>query len=137
MNKLFDQLKPLAPAVLRWGIAAVFLWFGSQQLIQTSMWLSFIPQSVIDISHLSASTLVHLNGSFEIIFGLALLFGYQTRIAALLLSLHMFEITSVVGYDAIGVRDFGLSVAALAVFLYGADEFGLDAWRRKKNAALN
>jgi hypothetical protein len=39
----------------------------------------------------------------------------------------MAEITFVVGYSAIGVRDFGLAMAALSVFLNGVDVLSLEA----------
>jgi hypothetical protein len=44
--------------------------------------------------------------------------GIWTRWAALLLALHLAVITFDIGLSAIGVRDFGLTVATLAlVFL--------------------
>lgn len=123
---LSDRLKASAPTVLRIGVALVFLWFGSQQLMHPGSWLGFIPKSIMDISGLTAPTLVAFNGSFEIVFGLCLLAGFFTRVSALLLALHMLDITYVVGYGATGVRDFGLSIAAVAVFLYGIDKLCLD-----------
>ena len=120
-------MKELAPVVLRIGMAIVFLWFGTQQLLHTSMWVGLIPALLTKVSGLTSSTLVHFNGAFEIVFGLAVLIGYQTRVAALFLGLHLLTITLDVGYGAIGVRDFGLSIASLAVALYGAGGFSLDA----------
>ena len=67
----YDKMKLLAPTVLRIGIALVFLWFGFQQILHTGAWVSMIPKSIIDISGLSATTLVHLNGAFEIVFGIS------------------------------------------------------------------
>lgn len=130
-------MKMYAPTVLRIGIAIVFLWFGMQQLLHTAMWIGLIPKSVIAISGLTAATLVHFNGSFEIVFGLCLLFGFFTRTTALLLALHMLDITYVVGYGATGVRDFGLSIGAISLFLYGIDSVSLDAWFQKKTTAEN
>lgn len=104
----------------------VFLWFGVQQFLAPEMWIGFIPEWVLDLSPIGAVSLVHLNGAVEIIFGTALILGLFTRASALILGLHMAHITFMVGYDAIGVRDFGLTIAALAVFLNGADNFTLD-----------
>ena len=114
-----DRYQKYAPKVLRLGLSLVFIWFGTQQILHTAMWTGLIPAWIVSISHLSAHTLVLFNGSFEIVFGLCLLFGYFTRVAALLLALHMLDITYVVGYNDVGVRDFGLSMAAVAAFLWG------------------
>lgn len=112
--------------VLRVGMSLVFIWFATQQFLHTQAWVSYIPQWVMDMSSLDAVTLVHINGAFEIVFGVALLLGICTRVTALLLALHMAEIAFTVGYTSIGVRDFGLTIATFAVFLYGADRYTLD-----------
>lgn len=123
-------MNKLSPAVLRIGIALVFIWFGTQQIIGTSNWVDLIPSWVVSITTLSAFKVVYLNGIFEIIVGSALLLGYFTRISSLLLALHMFDITFIVGFNATGVRDFGLSMATLAIFLYGVDYYSLDYFRK-------
>lgn len=117
---------PRGNTVLRIGMCLVFLWFGAQQFISPEMWIGFIPEWVINLSPVSPVTLVHLNGALEIVFGTALLLGLFTRISALILAVHMAHITLMVGYDSIGVRDFGLAVAGFAIFLNGADPFTLD-----------
>lgn len=112
--------------VLRIGISLVFVWFGTQQLLSADMWIGFIPEWVIKLSPVSATTLVHFNGALEVVFGTALMLGFFTRISALILALHMSHITFLVGYDSIGVRDFAISVAAFSIFFNGADPFSLD-----------
>jgi len=111
---------------LRMGIAFVILWFGAQQFIDPTQWIGFIPDSIIKMSPVGAITLVHLNGALEIVFGTSLMLGLFTRISALILALHMADITYVVGYTSIGVRDFGLMIAVIAVFLNGADHTSID-----------
>ena len=125
-TKFDTSLKNLAPAILRIGIALVFMWFGFQQLTDAALWLGYVPDAVVAILHVGVTTLVHFNGAFEFLFGLALLAGFFTRTTALLLALHMADIVLIVGYTSIGVRDFGLAVATLAVFCYGADILGVD-----------
>jgi uncharacterized membrane protein YphA (DoxX/SURF4 family) len=56
-------LKEVAPIVVRIAMSLVFLWFGSQQLMNTSAWLSFVPDVALSISGLSAVALVHFNGA--------------------------------------------------------------------------
>ncbi len=117
----------VAPIILRIGIAMVFIWFGYSQVTDQVQWTAYVPNSIIEISGMTAESLVLFNGIFEIIFGIALLVGFWTRTAALLLFIHMIEITYIVGFDATGVRDFGLTIATLSIFLSGKDSFTLDA----------
>ncbi|MBI5126587.1 MAG: DoxX family protein [Candidatus Taylorbacteria bacterium] len=132
MNPYTDRLTKYAPIVVRIGVSLVFLWFGLSQLSNTAMWVQMIPDWVISLSGLSATTIVHFNGSFEIVFGLALLVGLCTRVTAFFLALHMLHITLTVGYTAVGVRDFGLTLAAFSVFFHGLDTGTFDYWMKKK-----
>lgn len=125
MNRA-EKMKSFAPVVVRVGIALVILWFGSQQLIDAGPWTGLIPAWATGISGLLATTLVTLNGVSEIIIGILLLLGIFTRIVGLLSALHLTLITFVVGYNGIGVRDFGLAMAAFSTFLYGKDRLCLD-----------
>ncbi|HVU06706.1 MAG TPA: DoxX family protein [Candidatus Paceibacterota bacterium] len=131
MNKLYA----LAPTILRIGMALVFLWFGSSQFIDTVAWTAYVPEWVVSMSPVSVETLVHINGAIEIVFGTALLLGFFTRIAGFILALHMVHIATLVGYNATGVRDFGLAIAAIAVWLNGKDAWTLDAYLAKDRSA--
>lgn len=106
-------------------MSVVVLWFGAQQLLDASTWVGVLPAWTEGLS-INPITLILLNGWFEVIFGLALLFGFYTRIVALLLALHLFNIVLTVGYNDIGVRDFGLAVSTLAVFLFGSSRLAID-----------
>ena len=121
MKKCITFIESIAPSVLRFGMSAVILWFSIQQFIHTQVWTAYVPDSVVAIAHVSATTLVYFNAVFELVFGVLLVFGWQTRIVALLLALHLFDIMWVVGYGEIGVRDFGLALATLVVSMNGAD----------------
>ncbi len=125
-----DRLQKYAPLVLRLSLGAVFMWFGSQQLGHASSWVGYIPASMLSLTGLSATALVHLNGIFEVLFGTMLFFGFYTRLTAALLFLHMLDITFVVGYTSVGVRDFGLAMATLSAFLNGPDMYTLDYWMK-------
>ena len=120
-NKLTKELRLYAPAVVRYGMALVILWFGTQQIINPGDWIAYVPQSIATITHLSLNAIVNYNGIFEIVFGVLLLIGWQTRWVALILALHLFDIMYTVGYGEIGVRDFGLAVATFSIFMYGSD----------------
>ena len=111
--------------ILRAGLVALFLWFGLSQLTAPGDWVAWVPQWT-EILGLSANIVVLLNGAFEVVLGLALAVGFYTRVAALLLSLHLLFIAYEVGYNDIGVRDFSLAVATLSLALFEPDSFTLD-----------
>ena len=112
--------------MIRIAIALVFIWFGLQQLSDPSSWFGFLPTWVSNFP-ISQTAFIYLNGWFELMFGTALLFGFYSRIAALLLGLHLMGITYTVGYGAIGVRDFGLAFSALSIAFSPSSPFSLDA----------
>ena len=107
-------------------MAAVIIWFGVQQFIHTDSWTAYVPDSAVAMTGLKMTTLVYINATFELIFGLLLLVGVRTRIVAILLGLHLLDIMYIVGYGEIGVRDFGLAVATLVVGMQGTDILCID-----------
>lgn len=115
----YSEWKKYSPVILRIGIALVFLWFGISQLTDPASWTSYVPLAVSQIVH--PAIVVFINGVFEIICGLLLISGLFTRVAAILLGLHLIGIIVGVGYNEIGVRDFGLMLAAFAIALSGPD----------------
>ena len=125
MNRYLASLLILcemyASSVLRYAMGAVILWFSIQQFLHNGTWTAYIPDSIVALTHIDAPILVFFNACFEFIFSLLLIFGWQTRIVSLLLALHLLDITWVVGYGEIGARDFGLSMATLAIAMRGSD----------------
>lgn len=126
MSKFFKSLEKIAPVALRYGMGIVILWFSSQQFLHTDSWTAYVPDSVVAMTGFSATVFVYVNAVFELVFGLMMVFGIQTRLSALLLGLHLLDIMWVVGYGEIGVRDFGLAIATLVVFMNGPDTLCLD-----------
>jgi len=113
-------------AILRWSMSGVFLWFGFHQMQDTSAWVSYVPDWAL-IFGLSKQMLVLMNGWIEIVAGLMLLAGFYIRPVALLLGLHLAVIAYSLGGGPITIRDFGLAIATITVFLRGADPLSVDA----------
>jgi uncharacterized membrane protein YphA (DoxX/SURF4 family) len=127
--------KEAAPIVIRIAMSLVFLWFSWQQFSDATAWVGLIPAWLTNLTGMAATTIVKLNATFELIFGLALLAGYFTRTVAILLALHLLTIVIDLGYNGIAVRDVGLMFAMVSVFLYGADRWSLDARLASKKAS--
>ncbi len=119
-------LKRFAPVVVRLGLAMVFVWFGLNQLTNTTEWLSFIPLWVTNLTGITANTFVLVNGAAEILLAILLAVGIQIRVVAGLLCIHMFMIVLDVGLNAVGVRDVGLMFGLLSVGFHGKDLYSFD-----------
>ena len=121
------KFKEYSPLILRTGIAIVFLWFGFTQISNPEGWTKMVP------SYLGTptTTLIYINGVVEIILAALLLLGLFTRTVALLLTLHLLHIITILGYGPSAARDFALAVAAFSIFLKGPDEFCFDNLKKK------
>ena len=117
----------LAPAILRIGIGLVVVWFGLQQVNDPAGWIVYLPSFTKSLPF-SQINFVYLNGYFELIFGMFLIVGFYTRIIALFLTLHMTGIVGAVGYNEIGVRDFGIFIGLLSIFLHGKSSWSVDEY---------
>ena len=111
--------------ILRLGFALVFVWFASSQLQNPEAWTGFLP-AFIDKLPISAVAFVKINALYEIISAALLILGVWVRPVALFLAVHLFGIAFTVGFEATGVRDFGLAIGALALAIGGAGSFSID-----------
>jgi len=119
------ELEKYAKPLLRYSMGLVFLYFGFQQITNPFEWTGFIPDFALSFG-LSATILVIGNALFELILGTLLLLGMYTKFVSLILSIHVFIIALSIGFNPLGIRDFGLSLATLAIFFNGPDEYCLD-----------
>ena len=117
MKSFLSKLAVHDYTILRLVMSFVVLWFGMNQVINPEAWIGFVPDWVMRFG-IDKVSFVFLNGSFEIIFGSLLAFGIWTEIVSLFLFLHMVGIVVEVGITPIGVRDIGLAVGLLYLFLH-------------------
>ena len=110
---------------LRVGLGGVFLWFGIDKFFHSTAWQNFIPDWFPML--IPAQAFILLLGIVEAIVGALVLFGLFTRFAAGLAALMLIPIIISLGYNEIGVRDFGLFLLALGLSALGAGEYSLDA----------
>lgn len=129
-NINFEKIKNYGPAVVRMGLALVFLWFGLNQLFDPGSWIGWVPGWIHPIVH--PAIVVFVNGLVEVILGTILLLGFFTRTASLILGLHLLGIAFSIGYSATMIRDLGLAIATLSITLTGPDKLCLSN-KFKKN----
>lgn len=113
--------------ILRLSLAAVFAWFGISQVSNPQAWISWVPLWAPDVTRLSEVQIVLFNGGFETVAAALLLLGLWTRIVAFLLALHVYGLAFSIGLNDIGVRDFGIASASLALAFFRPDRFTLDS----------
>lgn len=110
-----DRFSAYAPLILRAGLALVFIYFGWSGLMQTQMWVALVPAWTGIFG--SAYTLVKIHGTFELILGLTLLFGFYTRLSATLLLISLLQTLTILSFGPVLVRDIGLTFALLSIVL--------------------
>ena len=122
-----------APVIVRIALGILFVWFSILQFTNPPMWTGFVPQFVANLLG-DAHLVVIINAWFELVAGLMLIAGFQTRIVSLLLALHLFGIAGSIGLKPLGLRDLALSFATLSITFAGADVWTLDRWFVRKNS---
>ncbi|PIN73578.1 hypothetical protein COV20_05130 [Candidatus Woesearchaeota archaeon CG10_big_fil_rev_8_21_14_0_10_45_16] len=126
---MIDGYKKYAPAVLRLGLGLLFFWFGISQLLDQSLFLGYLPGFVFNFP-VTPEHFIIINGIFDTILGLLLVLGLYTRIVAAFAIVHLLSIALGLGYNDIAVRDIGLALASLSLFLQGPDAWTLDHKRQ-------
>jgi uncharacterized membrane protein YphA (DoxX/SURF4 family) len=122
----FDKAKEYSPAVVRISLSLVFLWFSINQFFFVNDFVGLIPNFLVDASGYSPAVFVMFNAFVEFVLGMFLLLGIHVRFSSAILGLHLIGIAFAVGYGAIMVRDLGLALATLSIFLQGTDKLCLE-----------
>lgn len=120
--------------ILRWAWVALFLWFGTQQLMHPASWVGLLPEWT-GYMPIPGEMLIQLNGWLEVCLAIALFLGCYTRFVSAVLALHLFGIAGTVG-GATGVRDATLGTVGIALTLSEPDTWTLDQRFRKTNSRL-
>ena len=128
IKDFFIKNKDYSIPIIRISLALVLLWFGIDEIINPENWFGYVPSWLSNVLPLDLFFI--LNGTLEIVVGFLLLIGLKTRIVAFIAALHLLSITVVVGYNDVGVRDFGLTMMAVSLIFSGAGVLSLD---NKKN----
>ncbi len=116
--------KEYAPAIARYGVGIVFFIFGISQLINPENWLGYLPGYILNIG-ISPANLIYANGVFDLVIGALLLLGLFVRVVALISSLHLIGIIISLGYNDVAIRDFGLLIVLISIFIHGPDKLCL------------
>jgi len=103
--------------ILRICLAIVFIWFGVDKLLSPNNWFDYVPTMINDMPF-KINTFIILNGMFEVILGLMLLWRRTLYLASGVIVLFIAMITIFLGFDEVIVRNLGLLSVALALFMW-------------------
>ena len=121
----FEKGKEYAPAVARYGVGIVFFLFGISQITNPENWIMWLPSFSYSLG-ISAMKLIYINGAFDLIIGTMLLMGLYTRVTAFIGSIHLAGIIFSIGYSEVAIRDFGLLLVLISIFLRGSDRLCIE-----------
>jgi uncharacterized membrane protein YphA (DoxX/SURF4 family) len=100
----------------RIGLAIVLIVFGIWEIMNPLQWAAYLPGF---LTNFSPTLLIYLHGTALIVIGIAVLVGFQLRIAAMLACLMLLgvivSLITLTGYDDIVVRDVGTLFLALTL----------------------
>lgn len=117
-------------AIIRYALCLLFFWFGVQQLMNPSIWVSYLPEFT-GYFPVPGEMLVQMNGWFEIIFSILLLLGVYTRLVVGILGVHLLGIAASAG-GAVGMRDLTLSIVCFALAISSVDNWTLDHYLARR-----
>ena len=125
--RVLEKLKPLALLLLRWGLAAIYIFHGYPKLFtHTAQFLESFPRMGFP------SYFVYIVGVVEFFGGVLLIAGLFTRLVGLLLAGEMaiaiFKVHMTHGILAVNTYEFPLAcgVAAFALMALGAGSVSVD-----------
>lgn len=122
---MLQNKKQIPQLVLRISMSLVFLYFGFAQISDPDSWTGFVPGFLTN-TIITANNIVIFNGILELTLGIFLLIGLYIRFSSMILALHLFFIALSIGFNPLGIRDFGLAMASFAIFLNGPDYYSVD-----------
>jgi len=130
--------KVYAPPILRMAMAFLYFFLGIYQFISPEWFTKAVPLWATSFG-LSATMIVHLIGTVELLLALPLLLGIFVKFSALALSILLLAVSFSTGINAGLIRDIGLATAVFIIFLDGDDIWSLEKkiFRKKLEAEGN
>ena len=111
--------KHVAMVLLIAALAFVFLVFGAWKFVAPILWIGWIPPWMEGFLGLSRETWLSIIGALEVVFAILLLVPLRRvrRIGCVLVMAHLVAVLTQTGWNDVFVRDAGLLVASLALFV--------------------
>lgn len=113
------QRPTLALWTLTLGLASVFAFFGVDKFLHPIVWIGWIPEWMEGLLWIDSGLWLQIIGTFEIFCAVLILVPIHTlrKAGAMLMTLQLIAILPIVGFNDVGVRDFGLLLSTMALWM--------------------
>ena len=118
--------------LLRVALGLVFGFFAISQFMDPVFWSTWIPAWAQALSPLPITTAIHIVSVFELIVAVSFVLGWFTRYTAILGALLLLPIVIFIGWNDVGVRDFGLFWATAYFSAAPPTRWSVDHWWKSK-----
>jgi uncharacterized membrane protein YphA (DoxX/SURF4 family) len=126
-----NKFSRYAPSIARFGVGIVFFIFGIDQLVNPENWVIWLPSFIYGFG-IDVINLIYVNGVFDLVIGVLLLAGIYTRIISFIGILHLLGVILSMGYNEVAVRDLGILLVLISIFLQGSDSLCIESLKRTK-----
>lgn len=111
------QRNTLASWILSIGLATVFGYFGFDKFAEPLLWLGWMPLWMDGLLGMPIDLWLNVVGAIEVIVAILVLIPVRNvrRVGALLMALQLLAILPIAGFNDIGLRDFAMFMAAVAL----------------------
>jgi uncharacterized membrane protein YphA (DoxX/SURF4 family) len=113
--KLTKELNINPSLPLRIGLGGTFVYAGLSIITSPERWVDFIPEYISRF--IAESHFIVFYGILEIILGILLLSGFFISLVSFIAFVNLLFIMAFWGINDTTFRDFGLSMAALTLFI--------------------
>lgn len=108
--------------ILRVSFAFVFLWFGIDKFVHPDYWINaWVPLwflAILERLNMEPVKFIYLNGIFEIVVSLGLVFNILVKTFSFLAVLFLAAVMLSVGFNEVIIRDVGLIGIGLALIFW-------------------
>lgn len=113
------QRSSLANLTLTIGLATVFALFGLDKFWNPLLWVSWVPQWMDGLLGLDINAWLSFIGAFEILCAIFLVIPVHRfrKVGVSLIIVQLLVILPLAGFTDTGIRDFGLLMSAVALWL--------------------
>ncbi len=113
------QRQNSAKWILVASLAFVFGYFGLDKFMNPDIWIGWMPMWLEELMGFTREQWLMITGATEMFFAILLLIPHRRvqQAGSILVALHLLAILTQTGWNDIAIRDIGLLLSSVALFL--------------------